>query len=310
MGDRGKRREAQPHWTLLAFLLIVLLLFLVLSGFTSGQVGESADAPASKSGRGEVPSAILNGGPIVDPSRPQQPGLKVPDKHVVLTFDDGPTNWTAGILDVLDRHGVKGTFFVIGARVADRPDLLERMAEEGHEVGVHTFTHVNLANVSRWRLRFELDQTELAIAAATGHTTDLVRPPYSSRVDAIDASDWQALARARNYRVVFADLDTRDWERPGVAEIVAAGLPGADRGAVVMPLLSDREVVAAPGTVGATVEVRVTGVGLRDREPHGRHGPARQVLVRAAYRSHESLATFLVAEHEVGVLHPVRADVQ
>ena len=60
------------------------------------------------------------------------------------------------------------------------------MHDEGHEVGVHTFTHVNLANVSEWRRRFELDQTELAIAAATGYTTDLLRAPYSSRVDALD----------------------------------------------------------------------------------------------------------------------------
>ena len=52
-------------------------------------------------------------------------------------------------------------------------------------MGVHTFTHVNLANVSAWRQRLELDQTELAIAAATGYTTDLLRPPYSSQVDAL-----------------------------------------------------------------------------------------------------------------------------
>jgi len=234
MSERGKRREAQPHWTLLAFLLVVLFLFLVLTGLTSGQVGEGAHAPLSKPASGQVPSAILNGGPIVDPSRAQQPGLKVPDRHVVLTFDDGPTKWTARILDVLARHRVKATFFVIGVRVADRPDLLARMHDEGHEVGVHTFTHVNLANVPPWRLHLELDQTELAIAAATGYTTDLLRPPYSSRADAVTTSEWQALARARNYRAVFTDLDTKDWERPGVAKIVAAGLPDAGRGAVVM----------------------------------------------------------------------------
>ncbi len=213
---------------------MVLFLFLVLSGFTSGQVGESAEAPKSKVGEGKVPPAILNGGPIIDPSHPEQPGLEVPDKQVVLTFDDGPTEWTTEILDVLARHGVKATFFVIGARVADRPDVLARMREEGHEVGVHTFTHVNLANVPEWRRRFELDQTELAIAAATGYTTDLLRAPYSSRVDTLAPSEWQALEQARNYRVVFADLDTRDWARPGVAKIVAAGLPADGRGAVVM----------------------------------------------------------------------------
>lgn len=234
MGRRTRRRQAQPHWVLLAFLLALLLLMLVLSGFTSGQVGENAHVPASRSRAGQVPPAILTGGPIVDASLAQQPGLRVPDKHIVLTFDDGPTRWTAEILDVLARHGVHATFFVIGARVADRPDLVQRMREAGDEVGVHTFTHVNLANVPRWRLLLELDQTELAIAAATGYTTELLRLPYSSRVDAISPSDWQAIARAGRYRAVFTDLDTRDWEKPGVGEIVSAGSPNADRGAVVM----------------------------------------------------------------------------
>ena len=60
-------------------------------------------------------------------------------------------------------------------------------------MGVHTFTHVNLANVPSWRVRSELDQTQLAIAAATGETTDLLRPPYSSRVEDLTSADWKAI---------------------------------------------------------------------------------------------------------------------
>jgi cellulose synthase/poly-beta-1,6-N-acetylglucosamine synthase-like glycosyltransferase/peptidoglycan/xylan/chitin deacetylase (PgdA/CDA1 family) len=234
MGSHSSRRPAQPHWTLLAILLVVLLLVLVLSGLTSGQIGEGAHAPRSATGPGRVPSAVLGGGPIVDPSDPRRPGLDVPARHVVLTFDDGPSRWTPEILDVLERRHVPATFFVVGARVADRPDVLRRMRDAGDEVGVHTFTHVNLADVPPWRRRIELDQTQLAIAAATGSTTDLIRMPYSSEVDALTASDWRALVDAGGYRAVFTDLDTRDWARPGVGRIVAAGLPAHDRGAVVM----------------------------------------------------------------------------
>ena len=218
---------------MLAVVVVGVLLMLVVSGVTSGQLGEAADAPASKPGADQVPAQVLDGGPIVDPSRPQS-GLRVPDKHVVLTFDDGPTEWTAKILDVLAAHGVKATFFVLGANVADRPDLVRRMRAEGHEVGVHTFTHVNLANVPSWRVRSELDQTQLAIAAATGETTDLLRPPYSSRVEDMTSADWQAIEAAGNYRAVFADLDTKDWAKPGAGKIHAAGLPKDDEGAVVM----------------------------------------------------------------------------
>ncbi|RYI99990.1 MAG: hypothetical protein EON52_24635, partial [Actinomycetales bacterium] len=233
MGARVQRPEPRAHWVLFGLLLVVVLVLLVISGVTGGQLGESQHAPESRRSSVEVPEAVLEGGPIVDPARGTA-GLRVPAGHVVLTFDDGPTAWTAKILDVLDRHQVKGTFFVIGSKVAERPDLVRRMRDEGHEVGVHSFTHVNLANVSGWRLRVELDQTQLAIAAATGRTTDLLRPPFSSKAASVSGSDWRSLTRTRGYRVVYTDLDTEDWRRPGVEKIVAAGLPVDGRGAVVM----------------------------------------------------------------------------
>ena len=129
---------------------------------------------------------------------------------------------------------MKATFFLIGARAADRPDLVRRMYAEGHDVGVHTFTHANLANVSTWRLQLELDQTQLAIAGAIGQTTNLLRLPYSSTPAALAPSDWDAMRHAQNYRVVYADLDTHDWAKPGASAIVRAGLPKGHKGAVVM----------------------------------------------------------------------------
>jgi cellulose synthase/poly-beta-1,6-N-acetylglucosamine synthase-like glycosyltransferase/peptidoglycan/xylan/chitin deacetylase (PgdA/CDA1 family) len=233
-GTRIHRREPRAHWVLFAVLLVLVFLLLLVAGVTSGQLGENAHAPVSRSSSAKVPGTVIDGGPIVDPSRPGEPGVRLAKLHVALTFDDGPTAYTAKILDVLQRWHVKATFFVIGSQVAKRPDLVRRMYEEGHEVGVHTFTHVNLANVPAWRRRFELDQTQLVLAAATGHTTDLLRPPFSSQADAVNPSDWQALSTAHNYRVVYTDLDTKDWEKPGVARIVAAGTPAEDRGAVVM----------------------------------------------------------------------------
>jgi cellulose synthase/poly-beta-1,6-N-acetylglucosamine synthase-like glycosyltransferase/peptidoglycan/xylan/chitin deacetylase (PgdA/CDA1 family) len=233
-GVRLQRREPRTHWVLLSFLLVLLLFALVVSGVVHGHVGESARSPASQQKVGSVPPAFLNGGPIVDSTRPEQGGLQVPDRHVVLTFDDGPTEWTEEILNILRARRVPATFFVLGARAATRPDLVRRMHVEGHEVGVHTFTHGNLANVGAQRARLELDPSQLAIAAATGHTTSLLRLPYSSKVADASFSEWQAMRRAENYRVVYADLDTQDWQRPGVDAIVRAGLPHDAKGAVVM----------------------------------------------------------------------------
>jgi cellulose synthase/poly-beta-1,6-N-acetylglucosamine synthase-like glycosyltransferase/peptidoglycan/xylan/chitin deacetylase (PgdA/CDA1 family) len=231
---RLRRREPRTHWVLLSVLMILLLFALVVSGFVSGQVGESARSPASQQKLGTVPPVFLGGGPIVDSSRPEQGGLRVPDSHVVLTFDDGPTEWTEEILDILRARRIRATFFVVGARAAARPDLVRRMYTEGHEVGVHTFTHGNMANVGSQRARLELDPSQLAIAAATGHTTSLLRLPFSSKVADVSFSEWQAMRRAENYRVVYADLDTDDWRRPGVDAIVRAGLPDHGKGAVVM----------------------------------------------------------------------------
>lgn len=233
MGSRIERPEPRAHWVLFGLLLVLVLALLVISGVTSGQLGESGHAPESRSVSTKVPDPIIEGGPVVDPSR-VEPGLRVPAKHVALTFDDGPTEWSARILDVLARQHVKATFFVVGSKVAERPDLVRRMMDEGHEVGVHSFTHVNLANVPPWRLRLEVDQTQLVIAAATGRTTDLLRPPFSSTADAVVGSDWLSLARMHGYRVVYTDLDTEDWRKPGVEAIVAAGTPAEGRGAVVM----------------------------------------------------------------------------
>jgi cellulose synthase/poly-beta-1,6-N-acetylglucosamine synthase-like glycosyltransferase/peptidoglycan/xylan/chitin deacetylase (PgdA/CDA1 family) len=233
-GVRIQGREPRAHWVLLSVLMVLLLFALVVSGIVHGQVGDSAQAPASQQNVGTVPSAFLSGGPIVDSSRPKQGGLRVPARHVALTFDDGPTEWTEEILDTLRARGIRATFFVLGARAAARPDLVRRMYAEGHEVGVHTFTHGNMANVGPQRARLELDSSQLAIAAATGHKTSLLRLPYSSKVADVSYSAWQALRRAENYRAVYADLDTEDWKRPGIDAIVRAGLPEHGKGAVVM----------------------------------------------------------------------------
>jgi cellulose synthase/poly-beta-1,6-N-acetylglucosamine synthase-like glycosyltransferase/peptidoglycan/xylan/chitin deacetylase (PgdA/CDA1 family) len=222
------------HWVLLSVLLVLLLFALVVSGVVDGRAGETARSPISRQKVGKVPAGFLSGGPVVDSSQPEQGGLRVPDLHVVLTFDDGPTKWTEEILDTLHARRVRATFFVIGARAAARPYLVRRMYAEGHEVGIHTFTHSNLANVGPRRARLELDPSQLAIAAATGHTTSLLRLPYSANVADVNFSEWQAMSQAEDYRVVYADQDTQDWKRPGTDAIVRAGLPADGKGAVVM----------------------------------------------------------------------------
>ena len=232
MSDR--RRSPRAHWILLVATLLAMLVLLLVSGVTYGVRGESPQHVAASSAGEPVPADIRNGGPIMDASRPTVPGPAVPDRTVVLTFDDGPSRFTPQVLDVLEKYRVPGTFFVIGKQISSDPAVLRRMARDGDEVGVHTFTHPDLGAVSPARERLEISTTQLAIAAATGYTTDLLRLPFSSVPAALTPPEWRAVQRSGSYRVVFATLDTRDWARPGVASIVSAGTPSGTAGAVVM----------------------------------------------------------------------------
>jgi cellulose synthase/poly-beta-1,6-N-acetylglucosamine synthase-like glycosyltransferase/peptidoglycan/xylan/chitin deacetylase (PgdA/CDA1 family) len=156
---------------------------------------------------------------------------------VALTFDDGPDpQWTPKILDVLARHHAHATFFVIGSRVNEYPDLVRRILADGNEVGVHTFTHAELVAVPTWRRQLELTLCQNALAGAAGVNSTLLRPPFSSEPDALSQDEFAALRSVATgrYLTVLADKDTKDWSEPGVPAIVAAATPEAGTGAVVM----------------------------------------------------------------------------
>jgi len=154
-----RRRQPRSHWVLAIVLLMIVGSLLVVSAYTGGELGEGTATPQVRPGDAGVPAAVRAGGPIVDASRPGSAGVHPPAGSVVLTFDDGPSSWTPQILEVLERHRVPATFFVIGSHVTARPRLLRRMITDGDEIGVHTFTHPDLGGVPAWRERLELDQT-------------------------------------------------------------------------------------------------------------------------------------------------------
>ena len=224
-------REPRAHWALLAAALLALGILLVIEGYTSHSGAERV----REHGAVTVASAApRGGGPVLDATHPTRPGISLPARTIALTFDDGPSEWTPKILDVLERRHVPATFFVIGSNVTARPQTVRRAMRDGDEIGVHTFTHPDLADVPAWRERLELDATQQVLAAATGYTTDLMRPPYSSVPGALSAGELRAIGRAGKYRVVLTDLDTRDWARPGVDAILREATPRGSRGAVIM----------------------------------------------------------------------------
>lgn len=99
--------------------------------------------------------------------------------QIAITFDDGPVDSTAKILEVLAKHSASATFFCIGHRVRQQPELVRQLDAAGHLLGNHTFTHSYFIDLfSTRRLRAEIADTDAAIAAATGRQPRLFRPPY------------------------------------------------------------------------------------------------------------------------------------
>jgi cellulose synthase/poly-beta-1,6-N-acetylglucosamine synthase-like glycosyltransferase/peptidoglycan/xylan/chitin deacetylase (PgdA/CDA1 family) len=223
-------------WIVSVVLAVLVATVLAVFGLVNASIGNDA-VPHDQGDSAAVPPDVAHGGTFVDGRTDPARSLAIPPRTVALTFDDGPDpTWTPQILAVLAKHRVPGTFFVVGSLAVRHPELLRRIRASGSEIGIHTFTHVDLAEVPGWRLERELGETQLAIAGATGETTYLVRPPFSSTVDAIDDRAYAAiLASGRDgYVNVFTDVDGEDWQRPGVDAIVRNATPRDGAGATVL----------------------------------------------------------------------------
>ena len=136
------------------------------------------------------------------------------NNKIAITFDDGPDpNWTPKILSVLDKYGVKGTFFLIGVQAEKYSSLTKRLYEDGHEIGNHTFTHPDIASISRGYFRVELNLTERFFAGKLGVKPVLFRPPYSidQEPDTADQVGPLEMSQDLGYITVGDKIDTNDW---------------------------------------------------------------------------------------------------
>ena len=132
-----------------------------------------------------------------------------------LTFDDGPDPvYTPKLLNVLARNHVPATFFVTGQMAAKNPQLVSREIREGHAVGNHSLTHVDVSTAPGWRTREELVVTDHVLRAITGHYSSYFRLPYEGNDEESTQETLNGLLRAQQwgYLVVSHDFDTEDWE--------------------------------------------------------------------------------------------------
>ena len=147
---------------------------------------------------------------------------------VALTFDDGPSVYTPGVLSVLQQYHVPGTFFEVGEQVAAHTDLTKLLASAGESVQDHTWNHPDLTTIPVSAYPYQIDQTQNLIASLTGTAPICVRPPY----DAFNATVLNQLA-VRGLTTMSYSVDSSDWTRPGVQGIVNAVVGAAFPGAVI-----------------------------------------------------------------------------
>ena len=166
-----------------------------------------------------TPYAVRRGG--------DRPGM------VALTFDDGPDpQWTPQILSVLEAKHAPATFFVIGENALSQPGLLDRIIAGGSEIGNHSYTHPNMAEVSDRGIELELNATQRLVEAYTGKSMRLFRAPYFGDAEPTTSDELRPalVAQQRGYLNVGLHADPNDWQRPGVQAIVDQSLIQVENG--------------------------------------------------------------------------------
>jgi len=158
-------------------------------------------------------------------------GLSPGTKQFALTYDDGPNDpHTFRLLEVLARHNVHATFFVIGRYVQQRPDIVRELVQAGHVVGNHTFTHPLLTLQSAAEVHRELTNCRQAIQDAIGEHSNFFRPPFGGRRPAV-----LDIARELGLEPVMWNVTGYDWNAPP-AEVIERKVQKQIRGGDVILL--------------------------------------------------------------------------
>ena len=148
-------------------------------------------------------------------------------KKIALTFDDGPhPKYTEALLDGLKDREIQVTFFVTGEHAKIHPDIIERMNKEGHSIGNHTYSHMQLTRENRERFKKELIETNQLLTEITGKEIIFVRPPYGA---------WdKSLETELNMIPVMWNVDPLDWCSSDVSGVVNRVLEEAEENSIIL----------------------------------------------------------------------------
>lgn len=162
-----------------------------------------------------------------DRALPAEGGAELPaeEKYVALTFDDGPRRGTTDrLLDGLKERGARATFFLIGEQIENNADLVVRMAEEGHQIGNHTWSHQRLDGILPDAAAQEVARTEAALETLLGGGKYWLRPPYGQVAEGADFG----------VPMVKWCVDPRDWESRNADRVARAILDSVSPNSIIL----------------------------------------------------------------------------
>lgn len=241
------------------------LVFTVPAGFTAPELAALGVPPSDAPLPFAVPPALaaalatpFGAALVAAAAAPYQPPAVVPAGHepidcrlfpcVALTYDDGPSELTPGILDELAARHAAASFFVLGSRVSGYADTVRRELAEGHDVGNHSWNHPHLPQLPLDAARRQIRDTSGTIESVTGERVAMFRPPYGEYTAKI--------LEGAGIPAILWDVDTLDWQDPGDDALVTRAVEQPRPGSIV--LQHDIHATTAR-TAGAVYD------GLRDR---------------------------------------------
>lgn len=180
-----------------------------------------------------IPYALLveQGLMAIEVDTPENQELPAPKTGpmIALTFDDGPGSYTNQLLDVLAKYDVKATFYLVGNRVKNFQEATQRIADEGHEIGTHTFSHAKLTTLSYNGIEREIQNSLDAIASVTSTRVTSLRPPYGSYDKNVrDACEKMGLT------IAMWNLDTDDWNTNDAANTYNIIMEEVEEGCIIL----------------------------------------------------------------------------
>ena len=155
----------------------------------------------------------------IDPNKPM----------IALTFDDGPKPETRLVLEALNKHGARATFFILGQNIEGNEEMLKQIAEGGHQIGVHAWSHVNLNNISETAVRSQMTRTMDKVQEITGVQVTMMRPPYGT-TNRVSRRPLKELGLP----VILWTVDSLDWQSRSTSATIASIRTKAANGVIVL----------------------------------------------------------------------------